>query len=884
MTDRTVKVNLVAQVNGYLSGMEQAARKTREVGTEAEKLAAKRQGFETLGRSMLVFGAVAAAATLVAVKKFAEFDQAMSNVSAATHESTANMGLLRDAALEAGQATVFTATEAAGAVEELGKAGVSTADILSGGLSGSLALASAGQLEIADAAQLAAIAMKQFNLEGSDIPHIADLLAAGAGKSVGSVGQLGEALNQAGLVANQTGLTIEETTGALSSFADAGLLGSDSGTAFKSMLQRLTPQSGEAAAKMAELNISAYDAQGNFIGLEKFAGNLQNGLKGLTDEQRNSSLATIFGSDAVRAASRIYELGATGIKKYIDQVDDTGYAADTARRRLDNLAGDVEKLGGAFDTALIQSGSAGNDVLRTTVQLVTDLIGGFSDLPVEAQNTALIVAAVAAAVALTGGAAFIAVPKIAQFRAAISDLGTTVGKTALSAGAVGLAITAVVTILGAFATANADAKSKAEALADTIDKQTGAFTDNSRAITADDLQKSGALKTAKNLGITTEQLTEAYLGNADALDVVNKRVKDAADPNSEYSKSLRENGTDLFLVRADALKLAGTLKEGSVVVKQAKDRTDELSTATDDAGDSMQTLTSNVDGTTTSLEDLMKQIDAFNGQALTVRDTARNFQASLDDFDQALIDNGNTFDINEEAGRKNQAALDDIAKSASDSADAIVAAGGGYDEFRASLESSRDALLHKIEDTGVAADEAQRLVDAILAIPPATEFKVTADISDAQKKINSLRAALGIKPGADGSFGNGLGVLKTNANGNMHAYANGGFASGIYAGRAGGIHKFAEPETKWEAYISGKAGQRQRNLGIWADAGRRLGAGDYMQAPAATGTSTVQAAAPALDGVSIAGTLDLGNGLTGLVKGVLKQEVSKASAAQFGRS
>jgi hypothetical protein len=67
------------------------------------------------------------------------------------------------------------------------------------------------------------------------------------------------------------------------------------------------------------------------------------------------------------------------------------------------------------------------------------------------------------------------------------------------------------------------------------------------------------------------------------------------------------------------------------------------------------------------------------------------------------------------------------------------------------------------------------------------------------------------------------GATFAGANGMIHAYAGGGFASGIYAGRSGAIHKFAEPETRWEAYISGKPGQEERNRGIALEALERLG-------------------------------------------------------------
>src|SRR5690606_33088374 len=141
--------------------------------------------------------------------------------------------------LDAGQETVYSATEAAGAIEALAKAGVSTADILNGGLSGALNLAASDNIAVAEAAEIAASAMTQFGLAGEDVEHVADLLAAGAGKAQGGVADLGQALNQAGLVSSQFGLSIEEAVGTLTAFASAGMVGSDAGTSFRTMLLRL---------------------------------------------------------------------------------------------------------------------------------------------------------------------------------------------------------------------------------------------------------------------------------------------------------------------------------------------------------------------------------------------------------------------------------------------------------------------------------------------------------------------------------------------------------------------------------------------------------------------------------------------------------------------
>lgn len=444
MADRRVSVKFSAEVENYRAALAAAAKSTDDLkksadaagkvqeqsGAKADVAAKKaadsaakhKDALENVGKAATIGGAAVLAGVGMAVKSYADFDKQMSAVDAATHESTGNMGLLREAAIKAGADTAFSAGEAAKGIEELAKAGVSTKDILGGGLNGSLALAAAGSLDVGTAAEIAASALTQFKLSGDKVPHVADLLAAGAGKAQGSVADLGAALNQSGLVAASTGLTIEETTGSLAAFASAGLTGSDAGTSFKTMLMSLNPNSKEAAALMDKLGIHAYDAQGKFIGMSEYAGVLQNALKGMSDEQRNATLKTLFGSDAVRAANVLYEQGAAGITDWTNKVNDAGYAADTAARMQNNLAGDVEKLGGSFDTALIQSGSGANEVLRGVVQGLTNLVNVVSTVPAPVLGVATGFAAVIGGGALLAGGLLTVIPKIQATREAMELL------------------------------------------------------------------------------------------------------------------------------------------------------------------------------------------------------------------------------------------------------------------------------------------------------------------------------------------------------------------------------------------------------------------------------------------------------------------------------
>lgn len=441
VADRSVRVVLRANVADFKAQMRQASKSLDDVVKASDRTATvaqtrlgrltqsmqyQREAWDSAGNSLLGYGAALTFGMGYATKKFADFDRQMSAVKAATHENAANMGLLRAAAMQAGADTAYSATEAAQAIEEMAKAGVSTADIMGGGLSAALSLAAAGELEVGQAAEIASMALTQFKLKGSDLEHVADLLSAGAGKAMGSVDDMAMALKQSGLIASQTGLTIEETTGALSAFAANGLLGSDAGTSFKTMLQRLNPTSKKAAETMADLGLNFYNAKGEFVGIVETAGQLQRAFEGLTDQEIAEHMTTLFGSDAVRAASVLYAEGADGIQDWINKVNDSGYAAETAKLRMDNLSGDIEKMTGSLETLFLKSGSGLNDTLRVVVQFADGIIDAISSLSPETLSAIGMFGALAGANMLARGAMLKFIPVIVDARRAFKGLDASV--------------------------------------------------------------------------------------------------------------------------------------------------------------------------------------------------------------------------------------------------------------------------------------------------------------------------------------------------------------------------------------------------------------------------------------------------------------------------
>ena len=593
--NENIMIRLSADTSNYSTKMAAASTQAEKLSTALEKPGSKSRIATNLMAGM---GLAAVALGVSATKMAADFDQSMSTIQADLQASDGDMQKLRAAAIQAGADTVYNANEAADGIDALGKAGLSTTDILSGGLSGALNLAASDGMQVGEAAELMSTTLKQFNLEGSDAGKVADALAAGAGKAVGSAHDLGLALNQAGLMANSMGVSMTETVGTLSAFANAGMIGSDAGTSLKTMLQRLSNPTKAAQAQMDELGISAYDASGQFVGLENFAGQLKTSMSGLTQEQRNAALSIIFGSDAVRAANVLYSEGSDGIAGWTKAVSDSGFAADVASKKNDNLKGDIEQLSGSFETMMVNLGEGSQGVLRNLVQGLDTLVNAFSSLPAPVQQGALaMTATVGGAIALhkalgslekTSGTAGNAIamlidpiqrartaaPQLAEglmqvgssMGAAMSDIATgtiTLGKgeTALNGlkkagsgvidllgGPWGVAITAVAMVLGTFISEQQKAEERATQLSTALQDGASAaqyyektLADSSGAKITDNWLgrlTSGydnVWQAVDKVGIKHATFINAIKGEKNAVGEVNKAIE-------SYRKQLTDQG------------------------------------------------------------------------------------------------------------------------------------------------------------------------------------------------------------------------------------------------------------------------------------------------------------------------------------------------------
>ncbi len=350
-----------------------------------------------VGQSLLpVTGAltgVGAASTVMANN----FNDAMSQAAGALDKPMSEMEDLRQLAIQTGQDTVFSATDAGNAITELAKGGLTEADIKAGALKTTMDLAASSGMDLGEAANVVVQAMGAFGLSANESAEAANALAGAAAASSTDVEPLTQALAQCSAGAKNAGWSIQETTAVLARFADAGIEGSDAGTSLKTMLQRLAAPTDSAATMIEQLGIQTRDSSGTLLGASEIAEELQDKLVGLDSASRDAALSTIFGSDAMRAATVMMNSGTEGLQKYIDAANDQEAAQRLANSQMSDGSRAIEELKGSLETAAIQIGDTLAPIVQKVAELITALVNKFSALPEGVQQVIVVVGILVAA-------------------------------------------------------------------------------------------------------------------------------------------------------------------------------------------------------------------------------------------------------------------------------------------------------------------------------------------------------------------------------------------------------------------------------------------------------------------------------------------------------
>ena len=369
-----------ADGRAYVKGLADIDRRTDAAGRKMESSWSKygKKAGQAAAAGLAVITAAAVGIGTAIIKSAASFEYEMSRIKANASGTAAEMDVLRSTVIQLGKDTAFSAGESAQAANELVKAGLDIGQTMAA-LPGMLDLAAAGELDVAKAAEITANQLKVFRLEATDAGKVADVLALTANRSTTEVNLLGESLAMSGAVAAQANLTIEDTAAALGILANNGLKGSDAGTSLKQMFMQLMGPSDKARKLMESYGIEVYDSTGKMRKMEDILREVADGLHGVTDEERDFALATIFGSDAVRAANILLRDGADEYIAFREEISKTGAAGEIAKTKMDNLAGSWEQLKGSAETLAIQLGTKAIPKVREFVDELTDVLNDAID-------------------------------------------------------------------------------------------------------------------------------------------------------------------------------------------------------------------------------------------------------------------------------------------------------------------------------------------------------------------------------------------------------------------------------------------------------------------------------------------------------------------------
>ena len=364
-------------VKTYLRGLSSMEKQT---GSVAGTLSSQ---FAGLGQNVIGFGVRAAGVALEGIRALTEalfefgaaavtegmaYTQAMSNVAAITQATDEQFQNLMISAEGLGRTTKFTATEAAEGMSFLAMAGFEAEEVISA-MPGVLDLAAAGNLNLARSADIVSNVMTGFGATAEETQRFVDVLTKTFISSNTNLTQLGYGMKYVAPIANDLGVTVEDTAAAMGALGDAGIQGTAAGTALRAIFLRLAAPTGAAADTIKELGVQLFDAQGQMLPFPQIIGNFNNALAGMSDQQRQVALKTIFGMRAVAGFSVLLKRGEDDLQDFGDELRDSmGTASEVAQTQLDNLTGDVTLFKSALSGIKIDIFKAMEPFLRAVVK------------------------------------------------------------------------------------------------------------------------------------------------------------------------------------------------------------------------------------------------------------------------------------------------------------------------------------------------------------------------------------------------------------------------------------------------------------------------------------------------------------------------------------
>lgn len=339
--------------------------------------------FKAVGKvaktAMVASSAAAVAFTKTSIDAGMSFDSAMSQVAATMGTTVDKIGNVKAKAEEMGRTTKYTATEAAEGMNILAQAGLSADEQISG-IGTVLNLASAGAMSLEESASYTAGAVKGFGDSMSNASYYADLMAKGATLANTDVRGLGEAFSGSAATAKNYGQAADSVTLSLLRLAEQNVTGSEASTALNRAMADLYTPTDDASKALDQLKVSAYKTNGEAKDFNDLVDELNGSLQGMTAEQKNNALATIFTTQGLQAFNKMTASSDATVQKFWKGIQDSsGSAAQQAATQLDNLQGDITLLSSATESLQLAFYNTFSGTIRGAIKGITSEVSGLAE-------------------------------------------------------------------------------------------------------------------------------------------------------------------------------------------------------------------------------------------------------------------------------------------------------------------------------------------------------------------------------------------------------------------------------------------------------------------------------------------------------------------------
>ena len=394
----SIAAKMTLDISNFTSQLNLAQNQAQRLAVESSKsfqIGSALTGMGKVLSTAVTLPLLGIAATSIKVGN--EFQAQMSRVQAIAGATGGELDKMKRQAIELGAKTAFSAKEAAQGMENLASAGFQVNEIMDA-MPGVLDLAAVSGGDVAASSEAMASSLRAFGLEAGQAGHVADVFARAAADTNAETVDMAEAMKYVAPVAHSMGLSLEETAASIGIMADAGIKGSQAGTTLRGALSRIAKPTKAMVKSMDQLGVSFYDANGKMIPLREQIAQLKTATAGLTQEERNRHLVTLYGQNSLSGMLALLDAGPEKLDKMTNAlINSDGAAREMAETMQDNLASKIEQMGGAFESAAIIIQQILEPALTKIVGGITKLIEAFVNMSPVGQKMVVIFAGMVAA-------------------------------------------------------------------------------------------------------------------------------------------------------------------------------------------------------------------------------------------------------------------------------------------------------------------------------------------------------------------------------------------------------------------------------------------------------------------------------------------------------